>query len=90
MFFSENEFFCTFKQNIVTKGYLLKEITTFKADFCFKARAVFFFFAYKCKSHDYTIKYNILVHIKVKRQELCSFTRRARAMEQQTSFYTLC
>ena len=73
----------------MTKGYLLKEITTFKADFCFKARAVFFF-AYNCKSHDYTIKYNILGHIKVKRQELCSFTRRTRAMEQQTSVFTPC
>ena len=33
--------FHTFKQNIVAEDYLLTEITTFKVDFCFKARWVF-------------------------------------------------
>ena len=33
--------FHTFKQNIVAEDYLLTVLTTFKADFCFKACRVF-------------------------------------------------
>ena len=70
----------------MAKDYLLSEITTFKVDFRFKACPVS---AHKCKSHDYTKEYNILVQVKVKCQALCSsFTRKTRAMEQQTSVFT--